>query len=149
MKNFIDRLLPLGDPHFERDPGGEVRHVSGPKKDPAFVMMSNCGFPEQSHFQVLRLLAKRMARNFKTEVVGEIYRGAGSLLEDEGMRPFVDAYRGLLGRAGAEVATQGRLSPETTRLLEEPLIPAPDYVDLFVANANACMDRMIAENRTV
>ncbi len=147
MKNFMDRLLPTGDPHFEKDPGGEVRHVSGPKKDPNFVMLANCGFPEQSHFQVLRLLIRRMARNFKTEIAGEIYRGGGSLLQVEEMKPMVDTYKVLLRTAGTEIVKNGKISSETTRLLEQPLIPAPEYVDIFLSNANAYMDHMIDLNR--
>ena len=147
MKDFIDRLLPLGDPHFEKDTGGEVRHVPGPDKDPLFFMMANCGFPEQSHFQVLRLLIRRMARNFSTDVAGEIYRGGGALLQDEELKPFVDAYKMLLRAAGTEFAKTGKISPETLRRLEEPLIPAPDFTDIFVANANAFMDQMIGANR--
>lgn len=147
MKDFIDRLVPLGDPHLEKDSGGEVCHILGSKKSPKFVMISNCGFPEQSHFQVLRLLAKRMARNFKTELIGEIYRGGGSLLRDEEMQPLIDTYRGLLCRTGAEIVQQGCISPETTLQLEQPLIPVSDYVDLYITNVNAYMDQMIAENR--
>ncbi len=143
MKNFIDRLLPTGDPHFEKDPGGEVRHVPGRKKDPAFVMMANGGFPEQSHFQVLRLLIRRMARNFLTGIAGEIYRGGGSLLQDEEFTPFVDAYLAHVRTAGSEVAKTGKISAETTRMLEQPLIPAPNFADIFVTNANAYMDQMI------
>ncbi|MDD2252752.1 MULTISPECIES: flavodoxin family protein [unclassified Methanoculleus] len=146
-KNFIDRLLPAGDPHFERDEVGEVRHVRGARPAPKFVMIANCGFPEQSHFQVLRLLTRRMARNYHTEFVGEIYRGMGSLLQEEELRPLIDAYRGLLGMAGAEVVINGRISPETGQRLEEPLIPAPDYVDIFLSNVNAYMEEGIAANR--
>lgn len=147
MKNFIDRLLPAGDPHFEKDTHGEVRHARGRKPAPKFVMIANCGFPEQSHFQVLRLLTRRMARNYHTGFVGEIYRGAGSLLQDEELRPFVDAYRDLLRLAGAEVVREGRISPKTAQRLEEPLIPAPDYIDTFLVNANAFMDGAITANR--
>ncbi len=147
MKNFIDRLLPTGGPHFEKDGNGEVRHIPGAKRAPKFVMIANSGFPEQSHFQVLRLLARRMARNYHTEFVGEIYRGAGSLLQDEEMGPLVDAYRGLLRKAGTEVVNAGRISPETSDHLEQPLIPAPEYVDIFLLNANAYMDQVIAANR--
>ena len=147
MKDFIDRLLPLGDPHFEKDLEGEVRHVSGPKKAPRFFMIANCGFPEQSHFQVLRLLIRRMARNFSTEVAGEIYRGWGSSLQDNELKPHVDAYKGLLRTAGMEFAKTGKLSAETARRLEEPLIPAPNYAEIFISNANAYMDQMIEANR--
>ena len=147
MKDFIDRLLPNGDPHFEKDPNGEVRHVSGKRKEPVFVMMANSGFPEQSHFQVLRLLTKRMARNYNTRFAGEIYRGAGSLLQEEELKPFIDAYKGLLREAGAEVVRNGKISKGTNERLEQPLIPSPEYVNIFVENANAYMDRMLEENQ--
>ena len=32
MKNFMDRLIPLVDPHFEKDEGGECRHLKKFKK---------------------------------------------------------------------------------------------------------------------
>jgi multimeric flavodoxin WrbA len=147
MKNFIDRLLPTGDPHFEKDTNGEVRHVKGRKSDPKFVMMANSGFPEQSHFQVLRLLTQRMARNYQTEFIGEIYRGAGALLQDEELMPFAEAYRMLLKKAGSEVVKVGKISMETHHKLEQPLIPAPNFVDIFLTNANAYMDIMIEANR--
>lgn len=147
MKNFMDRLIPMGDPHFEKDPHGEVRHVSGEKKNPKFVMMANSGFPEQTHFQVLRLLAQRLARNFDTELAGEIYRGGGSLLQEEELKPWIDAYKMQLRKAGWEVVKEGKISPDTTFRLELPLIPAPEYVDMFIKNANLYMDRMIEINR--
>lgn len=84
-----------------------------------------------------------MARNFSTGIAGEIYRGGGSLLQDEEFTPFVDAYRAQLRTAGSEVAKTGKISAETTRLLEQPLIPAPNFPDIFVTNANAYMDQMI------
>jgi multimeric flavodoxin WrbA len=147
LKDFIDRLLPTADPHFEKDPAGEVRHVHGTETAPKFVMIANSGFPEQSHFQVLRLLARRMARNYRTEFIGEIYRGAGSLLQESEMAPFVDPYRALLRAAGSELVRVGRISEETSRQLEQPLIPAPGFIDLYISQANAYMDRMIADAR--
>ena len=147
MKDFIDRLLPTGNPYFEKDENGEVCHTPGAKRAPKFIMISNCGFPEQSHFQVLRLLARRMARNYHTEVIGEVYRGAGVLLQDERFKPLVEDYKDLLRKAGAEIVSTGRISPETGRLLEQPLIPAPDYADIFLSNANAYVDQIIAANR--
>jgi multimeric flavodoxin WrbA len=147
MKDFIDRLLPLGDPHFEKDPNGEVRHVRGEHANPTFFMIANCGFPEQSHFQVLRLLARRMARNYHTEFAGEIYRGAGIWLQEEELKPLVEAYTQELRNAGAEVVRTGRLSPETSARLEQPLIPSPDYVDVYLENMNAYMDGALAEIR--
>jgi len=145
MKNFMDRLLPTGDPHFEKDDNGEVRHVKGKKPDPKFVMISNSGFPEQSHFQVLKLLTQRLARNYQTEFIGEIYRGAGALLQTQEMKSITDQYLKLLHKSGSEVVNGGRISTQTSRELDQPLIPDPNYVDIFITNANAFMDNMINE----
>ena len=73
MKNFMDRLIPILDPHSEID-NCEHRHLLRIKKMPKFAVISNSGFPEQSHFQVLRLLFNRINRNLQTEIVAEIYR---------------------------------------------------------------------------
>lgn len=147
MKDFIDRLLPLANPYFEKDPNGESRHVRGVDKSPKFVMISNCGFPEQSHFQVLRLLTQRMERNFHTEFVGEIYRGGGEMLQEEELKSLVDAYKKRLWNAGAELVKNGKISSETGSLLEQPLIPSPDYVDIILTNMNAYIDEALAAIR--
>lgn len=137
MKLFMDRIIPLADPHFSKDEHGECRHPSRyPGRMPKFAVISNSGFPEQSHFQVLRLLFRRVAANLQTEVVGEIYRGAGEVFSSRNplaamvLRP----YRKLVREAGAELARTGRISEETTAALEKPLLSDAQYIR--VANRN-------------
>jgi multimeric flavodoxin WrbA len=116
MKNFMDRIIAAGDPHMEKDKNGETVHVNKHGKTPKLVVISNCGFPEQSHFQVLELLFKRIARNMRTEVVGEIYRGGGAILKDAPLilKPLVMKYSKLLQKVGKEIAESGRLSQRRT-----------------------------------
>ena len=130
MKNFMDRQVPLADPRFEKDPSGEWRHVERVKEKSKLVVISNCGYPEQSQFQVLKLLFKRVARNEHTELSGEIYRGQGPLLTMnlESLEPVISAYKKLLRKAGAEVVTEGKISKSTALKLEEPIMPYDDYV---------------------
>jgi multimeric flavodoxin WrbA len=143
MKDFMDRLIPLGDPHFEKDENGETRHVKKYEKSPKLVVISNCGYPEQSHFQVLRLLFQRIARNFHTEVVGEIYRGAGAVLTSPraDLKMMVAGYKRLLRKAGRELVDEGRLSDVTTQALEKQLIPA----DIYIAAGNKMWDAELAK----
>ncbi|MFA5794708.1 MAG: flavodoxin family protein [Candidatus Brocadiia bacterium] len=51
MKNFMDRTIPVLDPHFNKDSGGECIHpgVWG-KEPPKILVISNSGFPEIGHF---------------------------------------------------------------------------------------------------
>jgi multimeric flavodoxin WrbA len=143
MKNFMDRLVPLADPHFEKDENGETRHVKKPGESPKLVVISNCGYPEQSHFQVLRLLFQRIARNFHSEVIGEIYRGAGAVLTSPraDLKMLVSGYKRLLRNAGRELVEDGHLSDVTTNALEKQLIPT----DIYIAAGNKMWDEELAK----
>lgn len=139
MKNFMDRFLPLLNPHFEKDDGGESKHSLRHGKSPKVVVISNCGFPEQSHFQVLRLLFKRIARNMNSEVIAEIYRGGGGILEDPplALKPFIWKYKKVLKRAGGEIIKNLKLSDETVSELAKPIIPD----DMYIKGANKYWDK--------
>jgi multimeric flavodoxin WrbA len=130
MKNFMDRCVPYADPRFEPDETGQMRHILRNKRAAKIAVISNCGFPEQEQFQVLRLLFKRLARNSHAELVAEIYRGEGELLHviDEHLKPIIDRYKDLVKKAGREMVEKGRLSQKTMDELEKPLIPYKDYV---------------------
>ncbi|MCK4790699.1 MAG: flavodoxin family protein [Anaerolineales bacterium] len=125
MKNFIDRLIPTRMPYFEVHSDGETRHLNRYEQQPKIMMISSCGYPEQSQFQVIRLWLKRFSRNFDMEVVGEIYRSWGWLIKakDNELAPKIEAYKRLLGKAGFEVAENLKLSEETAAELEKPILP--------------------------
>ena len=82
-------------------------------------MISNCGFPDRSQFQVVSLWIKRVARLMRTEVVGEIYAAQGRFLHSAHgrVRPAVASYIQSLEKAGAEIATRMKLSGTTERML--------------------------------
>ncbi|HUW61458.1 MAG TPA: flavodoxin family protein [Candidatus Bathyarchaeia archaeon] len=142
MKLFMDRLIPLADPHFSKDEHGECRHPSrNPQHIPNIVVISNSGFPEQSHFQVLRLLFRRISANLHSKVVGEIYRGAGEMFSSKNplaaflLRP----YRKLLRKAGRELVQTGQISDQTAAALEKPIISDA----LYIRNANKNFDKAL------
>jgi multimeric flavodoxin WrbA len=146
MKNFMDRLIPIGDPHWERDENGECRHLQRHEKPSKIAVISNCGFPQQSHFQVLRLYFRRLARNIHAEVVAEIYREAGSLLTvpNPEVQMVVEGYKTLLAIAGREVVEHSRLSEATAARLEQPLIRSKDFVDEYMKIVNQRCDDILS-----
>jgi multimeric flavodoxin WrbA len=148
MKTFIDRLMPVLEPHYEKDSNGEYRRRKRYKKYPKFVVISSCAMPEQSNFQVLRLYFRRMARTMHTEVVGEIYLSAAGLLllseKELRFKPMVNSYRELLHAAGKELVETGKIGPDMTSRLEQPLIDSDEYV----VYANRMWDQLLAEHRT-
>jgi multimeric flavodoxin WrbA len=147
MKNFMDRLIPIGDPHWEQDENGECRHVARYAKPSRIAVISNCGFPQQSHFQVLRLLFRRIARNIHAELAAEIYREAGALLTvpNPELRPLVESYLELVKQAGGEVVEKSRLSTETVAKLEAPLLPSRNFVDDYMKIVNQRCDEILSK----
>ncbi len=141
-KQFMDRLLPLVDPRMEPDEKGETVHRKRFEKYPKFVIISNCGFPEQSHFQVFPLLFRRAARNMHSEVIAEIYRGGGELLgvDHPLLTSVISGYKELLQKAGKEVVETLSLSEETKSALETPLVPH----DLYRENVNRGYDAALS-----
>jgi hypothetical protein len=136
MKMFFDRSLSIVAPYVGLDENGECRHVDKPgfsnsfARVPKLVAVSNAAFPEQSQFQVISHLFKRMARNIHTEVIAEIYRGEGPLLREmvSQLAPVVQEYKKLLRKAGQELVYLLKLSEETKAELQKPLIPYDSYV---------------------
>ncbi|MFX0097370.1 MAG: flavodoxin family protein [Candidatus Hodarchaeota archaeon] len=146
MKNFTDRHLPIIDPYFEKDEAGEYRHRRRYDKYPKIAVISNCAYPEQSHFQVIRLLFKRIARNIYSEVVGEIYRGGGQILRSRipTLQPLIEAYKESLRMAGKELAENLKLSKETIEKLESPMMPH----DLYIKLLNDSWDRYFSKQKS-
>ena len=145
MKLFIERLMPILEPRYERDSNGECRRRKRFKKYPKLVTICSCALPEQSHFQVLQLFFRRMARTFHTQIVGEVYRSASGLLllskEELRFRPVVEEYKKLLQATGEEFVKTGKISEETTEKLREPIIDVDDYIEY----ANRMWNQMLPE----
>jgi len=143
MKNFMDRMIPVASPYFEKDENGESVHRFENHSKPKIVVISNCGFPEQTHFQVLELLFKRVARNMHSKVIAEIYRGEGEMLKNKSflLKPILHRYKKLLRRAGEEVVNNGEISEKLKLDLEKPLVP----YDRYIKGANDHWDKLLKE----
>ena len=147
LKNFIDRLILTRMPYFEIHTDGESRHLNRYEQQPKIMMISSCGYPEQSQFQVIRLWLKRFSRNFDMEVVGEIYRSWGWLLRarDEELKPKIEAYKTLLKEAGREFVEHLTLSEETTTRLEKPILPVERHLEI----SNKKWDQALSSTKKV
>ncbi|WP_026884284.1 flavodoxin family protein [Clostridium akagii] len=126
---FMDRLMVKASPYWEKDKDGECRHLTT-HLFPKLIMISNCGYPERSHFQVISHWMRRVARNMSTEVIGEIYASQGTLLSNkvEELRPIISKYLQGLEKAGREIVTDMRLSEGTKKLLEQNFISDEIYI---------------------
>ncbi|AZV56780.1 flavodoxin family protein [Clostridium sp. AWRP] len=129
LKVFIDRLIVTASPYWEKDNDGECRHIRR-YKTPKLIIVSNCGYPERSHFQVVSHWIRRVARNADTEVIGEIYASQGALLSTQvkELHAVISAYLKTLEKAGKEIVMDMRLSEQTKKLLEQNFIPDEIYI---------------------
>ncbi len=138
LKVFIDRLIVLCNPYFEKNAQG-TRH---PKKTAAaetqssfyrskLVMIASGALGTRYHFQVISHWIKKLAFYNHTDVIGEIYAPQGSLLttQEAQLRPIIDNYLQLLEKAGMEIATISRLTEETTKSLAQNFIPDAIYIE--------------------
>lgn len=138
LKVFLERLVVKGDPHFSKTTNGESRHWQKPgEKTPRLVMISNCGFPERSHFQAMSLWVRRVALNMQTELLGEFYASQGGLLAQD--LPQVKSYLHWLTRAGREIAAGQAVSAEAREALAQQFLPD----ELYIRNANQYFDSVL------
>lgn len=129
-KDFMDRMIPSLEPYIEKDENGECVHPPRTGHVPGLVLISNCGFTGMEHFQVLKLLFRRIARNAGTSILGEIYRDGGMILTNPmlPLKPFLMRYSKLLQKAGGELTTDGHISERTQAKLDKPIIPPGQYL---------------------
>jgi FMN-dependent NADH-azoreductase len=143
MKNFIDRSIPLADPHFGKNDRGETTHYSRFEKEPDIVLISNCGFPEQYHFNYFRSTFEYIVRHSGSNIIAEIYRGQGEMLGID--NPFVAvllaSYKERLKKAGREVVETRCLSEKLKQDLEKPLVPYDQYIEM----ANKYFDEVLTQ----
>ena len=146
LKTFMDRSLPVCEPYFQKDAWGECQHARrNGGQSPKLVLLSNCGFPERSHFQVLSHWIERVARNMKTEVLAEIYAAQGGLLSAgiPQLAPVIAAYLKQVEAAGMQIIHDGAVSEATKSLLEQNFLPD----EVYIAQANQYFDTMLATHK--
>jgi len=127
-KNFMDRLTPLLDPHYEvRD--GHFRHVVTEKYCGKIFLISVCAFPEMDNFDPVILHVKRVAKNLNMEYSGEILRPAVYSLDmKKGSADAVGRIMEALERAGKELVENGTVSEKTQQEATKEIVPKEAYI---------------------
>lgn len=143
LKNFIDRMIPIIDPHLVKMAGGGTGHPKRYGKYPAFGVIASGGFPEQSCCDFISGYFNRIAGDLYSEIVFEIYRGSAILLkygDQTPLKPLMDEYKRNVRKAGAEIVENMKISDETAEKLNRQLIPP----EIYIAEANKYWDGRIA-----
>lgn len=120
LKVFMDRMTMIGSPHSQKD-GKNGQHIEPSTQAPRLMMISSCGHPDRTQFDVTSLWIRRVAKKMDMELIGEIYATQGKLLNEppENLRPAVSNYLQFLEKAGNEIAAGMKLSGATEKLLQQ------------------------------
>ena len=94
------------------------------------VLISNCGFPEVSHFDGLRHVFRKMEQIGHIPLVGELLMPAGELLKQKGLRDKIQGVLQAAYRAGIEVVREGRVSKETEAEIQKPLVSPDEMAEM-------------------
>jgi multimeric flavodoxin WrbA len=128
LKNLVDRTIPLLLPYIElRD--GHCRHPRGEGiKNGQIVLVSNCGFWELDNFDPLLAHMKAIGKNVNREFAGALLRphGAGMKSMIKKGIPLDDVFDAAR-EAGRQLAADGRMSPETLKIVSRELLPLEQY----------------------
>lgn len=141
MKNLMDRMIPLVQPFFElRD--GHCRHPprEGTKQG-KIVLVSNCGFWEMDNFDPLLVHMKAASKNMKREFAGALLRPHGGGLRrimKMGM-PLDDIFEAAK-EAGRQLVRDGKMSPETLKIVSRELMPLEMHIQAANATFQEALD---------
>jgi multimeric flavodoxin WrbA len=128
LKNCIDRLVPLVDPHMEmRD--GHLRHPAAGPLPKRVALVATCGFAELDNFDPLVAHVRAICRNMNAEFSGALLRPQAPILPHMGLaHPFkMRAVTKAIRSAGEELARDGHISDATAAEAATEIVSAESY----------------------
>lgn len=120
LKAFMDRMTMIGSPHSQQDANKASEPIDASNTQiPRLMMVSSCGHPNSSEFDVTSLWINRVSQKMQMKLVGEIYAAQGKFLNEppEELLPAVTNYLKQLEMVGREISTSMELSTATKKLL--------------------------------
>jgi multimeric flavodoxin WrbA len=134
LKNLMDRMTAFLRLAAEVR-GGRSRHVvEDAVKGGKVVLVSNCGLWEAGNFDPLVAQVKGICDHVGREFAGALLRPHGQTLRDLAKRGgLVEDVLEAARETGRQLATEGRMSGDTLRVVSRPLLSLEEYV----ANLNA------------
>jgi len=102
-ETFLDRMMPIIDPHLVKMENGYTGHLKKHKKYPKFGLIATGAFPEKKCCEFVSRYFNRLAVELYSEVLFEFCRGEAILLKMGEKGPMVDEYKKNVRKAGWEV----------------------------------------------
>jgi len=135
MKAFIERTLPVLEPFFEKRGDDRTAHPYR-QLPPKAVVLSVAGFPELSVFDQLSSYVNFLFGR-GDRLLAEIYRTAAEALPS--IKDKNEAVFAATVQAGRELATTGRIAPDTLERIQQPLFDFPTFAAIGNAFWKTCI----------
>jgi multimeric flavodoxin WrbA len=130
LKSVIERRLPLGLP-FLITKNGLTVHPKKNQKCQKWIIISTCAFSEYDNFCSLDMFYEQNAYATGSEIIGKIYwTQSEALLSNP---ELFTKYLKTCERAGEEIATQGKFSEKTKKVLSKEM-KMPAFAYNFIGN---------------
>ena len=125
LKAVLDRTIPLVKMKMVKNADGTVRHEALANFSKIHtVVICGCGFPHwEENFESLKLMCKTCFGNLDMVCVPET-----PMLNVPEAAALAAPLLARFQKAGGEYASALSLSPETVAALEQPMIPAEEYI---------------------
>ncbi len=138
-KTFLDRIVPVADPHLQII-DGHYRHQLLVDKLPEVVLLSVCGGYEMDNFEPLVDQVTRICRTLQTRFVGSVLRPVSYILEmDKAMPEGVAAIKAAIRQAGRELVERGAFVPETLDQVAENYLDSETFLNAVNQFWDACV----------
>jgi multimeric flavodoxin WrbA len=144
VKNFLDRQMPLLDPHLV-EKGGVTGHPRpGTVKDQKVFLISVAGFPEASHFDALVTMFKKMYRGGR--YIGEILIPGSEPMSMEDLQEGYQSLYKIIEQAGFEIGKEGVISKETQNAIKDKTTYTAEELKVFRDMANQYWDSVVPKD---
>lgn len=144
MKNVLDRLFVLLDPHIVLNDKGMERRPLRIQRVPHQMLLACTGYSDFQSFAPLRMSLKFVEERLGMKMLAEMLRpGCLSFLTKNMInKKMLDALAAL-ERAGEEVVLHKKVSRKSKKIFEQDVVER----NWFMSAGNFIMDRMIYEKK--
>ncbi|VVB68934.1 Iron-sulfur flavoprotein [uncultured archaeon] len=146
MKMLMDRMVPLLQPFFELRAGQtthSLRHSVREKIERKIVLVSSGAQWEMDCFDAMLIHLKAISRIGDAEFAGALLRPNAEVLRpmlETGaqVKDILDAAK----EAGRQLVHDGRISPDTLRIVSRELLPRDTYIQLVNQHFQEQMNKL-------
>ncbi len=125
MQDFLNRIVPLLQPALVLRDGRTRAKMRDDVNLSKFFLVSTGGWWELENFNRTLLIVEELAETSSVEFAGSLLRPHARMMRD--MTDKAEESMNAAKEAGYQFATNGKVSPEISQVISQPLISKEEY----------------------